>query len=59
MIITDGLQAYASLVPGAKHVWCRLHHQQGVTHWLQQHFTTAAEINARKPMHEKGVADPG
>jgi hypothetical protein len=33
VIITDGLQAYTSLVPGAKHVWCRLHHQQGVTHW--------------------------
>jgi len=49
-IITDGLQADASLVPGAKHVWCRVHHQQGVTHWLQQHFTTAAEINMRKPV---------
>ena len=33
----------------AKHVLCRFHHQQGVTHWLKQHFATAAEINARKP----------
>jgi transposase-like protein len=49
VIITDGLQAYAYLVPGAKHVLCRFHHQQGVTHWLQQHFATEAEINARKP----------
>jgi DDE domain len=53
VIITDGLQAYASLVPGAKHVWCRFHHQQGVTHWLQQHFTTEAEINLRKPLMKK------
>jgi transposase-like protein len=53
VIITDGLPAYASLVPGAKHVWCRFHHQQGVTHWLQQHFTTEAEINLRKPVMKK------
>jgi transposase-like protein len=50
VIITDGLQAYTYLVPGAKHVLCRFHHQQGVTHWLQQHFATEAEINARKPV---------
>jgi transposase-like protein len=49
VLITDGLRAYASLVPGAKHVLCRFHHQQGVTHWLKQHFTTEAEIDARKP----------
>ena len=49
VIITDGLQAYASLVPAAKHVLCRFHQQQGVTHWLKQHFATEAEINARKP----------
>ena len=49
VLITDGLQAYAYLVPGAKHVLCRFHHQQGVTHWLQQHFATEAEVNARKP----------
>ena len=49
VLITDGLQAYASLMPGVKHVLCRFHHQQGVTHWLQQHFATEAEINARKP----------
>jgi DDE domain len=50
VLITDGLQAYAYLVPGAKHVLCRFHHQQGVTHWLKQHFATEAEINARKPV---------
>ena len=49
VLITDGLRAYASLVPGAKHVLCRFHHQQGVTHWLKQHFTTEAEIDARQP----------
>jgi len=49
VLITDGLQAYAYLVPGAKHVLCRFHHQQGVTHWLKPHFATEAEINARKP----------
>ncbi len=49
VLITDGLQAYASLAPGAKHVLCRLHHQQGVTHWLKQHCATEAEIDARKP----------
>ena len=49
VIITDGLQAYAYLQQGATHVLCRFHHQQGVTHWLQQHFATEAEINARKP----------
>jgi transposase-like protein len=52
-LITDGLQAYASLVPGAKHVLCRFHHQQGVTHWLKQHFATEAEIDARKPVMKK------
>ena len=49
VLITDGLQAYAYLAPGAKHVLCHFHHQQGVTHWLKQHFTTEAEIDARKP----------
>jgi transposase-like protein len=49
VLITDGLRAYAYLVPGATHVLCRFHQQQGVTHWLQQHFKTDAEINARKP----------
>src|SRR3989449_7950448 len=49
VLITDGLQAYAYLAPGAKHVLCRFHHQQGMTHWLKQHFATEAEIDARKP----------
>jgi transposase-like protein len=40
-------------VPGAKHVLCRFHHQQGVTHWFKQHFTTEAEINARKPVMKR------
>ena len=53
VLITDGLQAYVYLVPGAKHVLCRFHHQQGVTHWLKQHFATEAEIDARKPVMKK------
>ena len=48
-LIPDGLQASASLVPGAKHGLCRLHHQQGVTHWLKQHCATEAAIDARQP----------
>jgi len=30
-----------------------LHHQQGVTHWLKQHFATAAEIDARTPAMQR------
>jgi transposase-like protein len=48
VLITDGLQAYAAMVPGAKHVLCRFHHQQSVTRWLRQHFTTEEEITTRK-----------
>lgn len=32
---------------------CRFHHQQGVTHWLKQHFATDAEIEARKPVMKR------
>ncbi len=53
VIITDGLPAYAYLVQGAKHILCRFHHQQGVTRWLKQHFTTEAEINTRKTVMKK------
>ena len=49
VLITDGLPAYAYLAPGAKHVLCRFHHQQGVTHWLKQHFATETEVDVRKP----------
>ena len=52
-LITDGLPAYAALVPGAKHVLCRLHHQQRVTRWLKQHFTTEEEITTRKRVMKK------
>ena len=48
VLITDGLPAYAAMVPGAKHILCRFHHQQSVTRWLQQHFTTEEEITTRK-----------
>jgi transposase-like protein len=53
VIITDGLPAYAYLVQEAKHILCRFHHQQGVTRWLKQHFTTEAEINTRKTVMKK------
>ena len=54
-MITDGFPTYAYLVPGAKHTLCRFHHQHGVTQWLQRHFTTAEEIDARKPIMKKAV----
>jgi hypothetical protein len=53
VLSTDGLQSYAYLIPGAQHVLCRFHHQQGVTHWLKQHFATEAEIDARKPAMQR------
>jgi DDE domain len=52
VLITDGLPAYAYLLPGAKPVWCRVH-QPGVTHWLKPHVTTAAAIDARHPALKK------
>ena len=36
-------------MPGATHVWWRLHPQQGVTHGVTPHVATAAAITARKP----------
>jgi len=53
VLITDGLHAYAYLLPAAKHVLCRFHHQQGVTRWLKQHFATDAESEARKPVMKR------
>jgi hypothetical protein len=58
-MITDGLPAYAYMVPGAKHTLCRFHHQQGVTQWLQQHFYDVRRDRRLEAGHEKGVADPG
>src|SRR5262249_50097271 len=49
VLCTAGCQAYAYLAPGAQHVLCRFHHQQGVPHWLKQHCATKAEVDARKP----------
>jgi hypothetical protein len=46
---TEGVPASASLVAGATHVWCRLHHQQGVTHGLTPPVAPEAELDARKP----------
>ncbi len=53
VLITDGLQAYAAMLPGAKHVLCRFHHQQSVTRWVKQHFTTEEEITTRKRVMKK------
>jgi hypothetical protein len=53
VLITDGLPAYAYLVPGATHLWCRVHHQPGVTPWLKPHCATDAEIDARQPVMKR------
>ena len=52
-MITDRVPAYASLVPGAEHVWCRAQHQPGVPHWLKPPCTTEAESNARQPVMKR------
>jgi DDE domain len=53
VLITDGLPAYAAMVPGAKHVLCRFHHQQSITRWLKQHFTAEEELTTRKRVMKK------
>jgi hypothetical protein len=50
VIIPDGRQADASLLPAANHGLCRLHPPQGVTPGLTQHVATDAERGARQPM---------
>ena len=52
-LITDGLAAYEHLLPGIRHVFCRFHHQQGITDWLKKHFVTDEEIQQRKPQMKK------
>jgi hypothetical protein len=49
VILTDGLQAYAYLLPAAKPGLCRFHQQWGATHWLTRHFATDTEIAMRTP----------
>jgi hypothetical protein len=58
VLIPDGSQAHAYLVPGAQHVWCRFRHQQGVTHWWKAHVKTDAEINLRKPVLKNVLQTP-
>lgn len=53
VIITDGLAAYEALLAGAQHVLCRFHHQQGVTTWLNKHFSEDEEILKRKKPMKK------
>ncbi len=53
VLITDGLPAYAAMVPGAQPVWCRLHHQQRVTHWVKQHLSREEEMTTRKRVMKK------
>ena len=48
VIITDGLASYRHVTCGVKHLHCRFHHQQSVTHWLNKHFSDSAEIETRK-----------
>jgi len=53
VILTDGLAAYEHLLNGAIHVWCRFHHQQGVTIWLKKHFSEDDHIQPRKRLMKK------
>jgi hypothetical protein len=53
LIITDGLAAYQAVfskLDEVRHVLCRFHHQQGVSRWVKQHFSTKEERKARKNM---------
>jgi transposase-like protein len=50
-VVTDGLAGYTALVaelPGVRHVWCRFHHQQGVTRWCREHLGTTEEAEQTK-----------
>jgi len=51
VLMTDGLAAYKSVfacLKGVTHVLCRFHHQQGVTRWLKDHFSSDIDVSARK-----------
>jgi hypothetical protein len=61
LIITDGLAAYQTVfrkLDEVRHFLCRFHHQQGVTRWLKQHFSTKEERKARQPMMKRVFQTP-
>jgi transposase-like protein len=56
VFITDGLAAYTSVFASLKdrtHVLCRFHQQQGVTRWLQDHFSPDTDVRERKAAMKK------
>jgi transposase-like protein len=51
VFITDGLAAYQTVfrsLEGITHLLCRFHHQQGVTRWLNDHFSATTDVRERK-----------
>jgi transposase-like protein len=61
LIITDGLAAYQTVfrkLDEVQHFLCRFHHQQGVTRWVKQHFSSKEERNTRKNMLKRVFQTP-
>jgi len=53
VIVTDGLAGYKSMLPEVKHQLCVFHHQQGVTRWLKEHFSSEEKIKKYKSFWKK------
>jgi transposase-like protein len=56
MFITDGLAAYKAVfasLKGVTHILCRFHHQQGVSRWLKDHFSSDTDVSERKAAMKK------
>lgn len=56
VFITDGLAAYQSVfgtLTGVTHLLCRFHHQQGITRWLKEHFSSDTDVAERKAAMKK------
>lgn len=61
LMITDGLAAYQTVfrkLDEVRHVFCRFHHQQGVTRWVKQHFSDKDERKARQHMMKRVFQTP-
>lgn len=61
LIITDGLAAYQTVfhkLDEVRHVLCRFHHQQGVSRWVRQHFSSKEDRKERKKVMKKVFQTP-